>query len=96
VTLASASQIACLVGHETAAVDSALKQLEREKLMERSRPSEGVFVFRFQSPTDDERKRCLRHLISLLEGRVGRVLAVNHLKPTGWNRSVELLRKSGD
>jgi DNA-binding MarR family transcriptional regulator len=80
-TLASANQIASLVGYEVARVDSALKQLEGEKLVERSRPSQGVFLFRFLAPTDAERKRCFRQLISLLESRVGRVLATNQLKP---------------
>lgn len=80
VTLASADQIAPLVGYEIAAVDSALRQLEHEKLMERSRCSQGVCFFRFLAPTDAERKRCLLRLISLLESRIGRVLAANQLK----------------
>jgi DNA-binding MarR family transcriptional regulator len=80
VTLASAGQIACLVGYEIAVVDSALDRLEREKLIERSRPSKGVFLFRFLAPIDAERKRFLQQLISMLESRVGRVLAANQLK----------------
>jgi hypothetical protein len=80
VTLASADQIASLVGYETAAVDSALTRLALEKLVERSRPSHGVCFFRFLAPSDAERKRCFEQLLSLLENRVGRVLATNQLR----------------
>ena len=97
ITLASANQIASLVGYEVARVDSALKQLESEKLVERSRPSQGVFLFRFLAPTDAERKRCFRQLISLLESRVGRVLATNQLKPDRLeSRLEECSHKSGN
>jgi DNA-binding MarR family transcriptional regulator len=78
--LASADQIASLVSYEIAAVDSALKQLELEKLVERSRISQGVCFFRFLAPTEAERRRRLWQLISLLENRVGRGLVVNQLK----------------
>lgn len=80
VTLASAEQIASLVGYEIAVVDSALEQLEREKLMERSRPSRGVCLFRFLAPTDAELRCCLKQLIGLLETRVGRVMVTKQLR----------------
>ena len=80
VTLASVDQIASLVGHEIVSVESALKQLAREKLIERSRPFQGVFLFRFLAPMDAERQRCLQQLISILSSRIGRVLSANQLK----------------
>ena len=78
--LARSEQIASLVGHELTAVGCALQQLEREKLIKRSRSSQEVFLFRFLALEDAERKYCLRQLISLLESRVGRVTAVSELK----------------
>jgi DNA-binding MarR family transcriptional regulator len=80
VTLASVNQIASLVGYETAAVDSALTRLERQELVERSQSSDGVCFFRFLAPADAGRKGCFKQLVSLLEDRVGRVLAKNQLK----------------
>ena len=83
--LAKAEQIASLLGHEIASVNSALEQLEHEKLMKRSRVSRGVCLFRFLSPKDAVSRACLRQLVSTLESRVGRVMAVKELKlkPTG-------------
>jgi hypothetical protein len=83
VTLASLEQIALLVGHEVAAVDSALKKLQHEKLMARSQMSLGVCLFRFLTPTEIERKGYLRQLTKLLESRAGRVLVANQLKLDG-------------
>jgi hypothetical protein len=74
------NQIAPLVGHEIDAVESALRKLEHEKLMERSRPSQGVYLFRFLAPMDAERHRCLWQLISLLNSRIGRVSSASQLK----------------
>ena len=88
--LARTNQIASLVGHEVAAVDSALKELESKRLIDRSRPSQGAFLFRFMTPTEDERKRCFRQLISLLESREGRVLAAKQLKSDGADSQVEI------
>jgi DNA-binding MarR family transcriptional regulator len=41
-SLTTADQIARLIGYESAVVSDALDRLEREKLIERSRPSQGV------------------------------------------------------
>jgi hypothetical protein len=80
VTLASADHIAWLVGYEVAAVKSALHQLERAKLIERSRPSQGVFFCQVLYPKDPERKLRFGQLFRSLESRVGRELFTNQLK----------------
>jgi DNA-binding MarR family transcriptional regulator len=42
-SLTTADQIARLLGYESRVVSDVLDRLEREKLIERSRPSQGVF-----------------------------------------------------
>jgi DNA-binding MarR family transcriptional regulator len=80
-SLTSADQIARLVGYESTVVDGALKRLEREKLMERSRPSQGVRFYRIQASMDAGHRRCLQQLVSLSESRAGRLLLAKRLKP---------------
>lgn len=81
VSLTSADQIACLIGYESAVVGGVLDRLEREKLIERSRPSQGVRFYRILTPTDAGRRRCLQQLVSLSESRAGRLLLTKRLKP---------------
>ena len=45
-SLASTDQIARLLGYQSAVVGGALDRLERKKLVERSRPSQGVRFYR--------------------------------------------------
>jgi DNA-binding MarR family transcriptional regulator len=80
-SLTSADQIARLVGYESTVVDGALKRLEREKLMERSRPSQGVRFYRILASMDAGHRRCLQQLVSLSESRAGRLLLAKRLKP---------------
>jgi DNA-binding MarR family transcriptional regulator len=80
VTLASADDIAELIGHEPVIVSGALDRLERHKLIERTKPSRGARFYRILAQADSERKRCLQHFASLLESRNGRLLLARELK----------------
>jgi DNA-binding MarR family transcriptional regulator len=81
-SLTSADQIARLVGYESKAVGGALDRLERQKLIERSRPSRGVRLYRVLTSTDVEHGRCLRELVVLSETRVGRLELAKRLNPS--------------
>jgi DNA-binding MarR family transcriptional regulator len=81
VSLTTCDQIGRLIGYESAVVGHALDQLEREKLIERSRPLQGVRLYRISTSTDAGRRRCLRRLVSLSESRTGRLLLAKQLKP---------------
>jgi DNA-binding transcriptional ArsR family regulator len=80
-SLASADQIARLIGYESTVVGGALERLEREKLIERSRPSQGAQLCRIPAWTDAERWRSLQQLLSLSETRAGRLLLARLLRP---------------
>jgi DNA-binding MarR family transcriptional regulator len=86
-SLTSADQIARLVGYESAVVSGALDRLEREKLIERSQPSQGVRFYRILASTDAARQGCVQQLVNLSRTRAGRVLLAKQLKPTGRNRA---------
>lgn len=80
VTLASADEIAGLIGYEPLIVSRVLDRLECNHLIECSQPSEGVRFYRILAPADSELKRCLQRFASLLEGRCGRLLLAKELK----------------
>jgi DNA-binding transcriptional ArsR family regulator len=80
-SLTSADQIARLVGYESKVVGKALDRLERRKLIERSRSSRGVRLYRVITSMDDDHRRCLQELVSLSESRGGRLELVKRLKP---------------
>jgi DNA-binding MarR family transcriptional regulator len=80
VTLASADEIAGLIGYEPVIVSGVLDRLECKRIIERSQPSEGVRFYRILAPADSERKRCLQRFASLLQGRRGRLLLAKELK----------------
>jgi len=80
-SLASADQIARLIGYERTVVGDALERLEREKLIERSRPSQGAHLCRIPASTEAKRSRCLQQLLSLSETRAGRLLLARLLRP---------------
>jgi DNA-binding MarR family transcriptional regulator len=81
VSLMSTQQIARLIGYESVVVRSALDRLRREKLVKRSRAVRGGRLYRILASTDAGRRRCLKELVSLSEGRVGRLLLTRQLKP---------------
>ena len=72
-SLTSADHIARLVGYESKVVGGALDRLERQKLIERSRPSRGVRLYRVLASEDAEHQSCLRELLTLSESRTGRL-----------------------
>ena len=80
-SLASAEQIAHLVGYSINAVGDSLDRLESQGLVERSRPSRGVRFYQFVV-TEAHRapEGCFRQLISLAENRTGRLLLVKHIR----------------
>jgi DNA-binding MarR family transcriptional regulator len=81
VSLASADQIARLTGYENTVVSGALDRLEAEKLIQRSRVSRGMCVYRVLEPTNAERGHCLENLLRLSRSREGRVMMNKQLKP---------------
>jgi DNA-binding transcriptional MocR family regulator len=80
-TLTSTEQIAKLIGYESGAVGAALDRLEREKLIERVGPSQGVRLHRILPWTHVRHQRCLQRLVSPSESRAGRLLLKKLLKP---------------
>ena len=80
-SLTSAEQIARLVGYESKVVGRALDRLERQKLIERSRLSRGVRLYRALNSKDVEHRRCLRELLTLSESRAGRLELAKRLSP---------------
>jgi DNA-binding MarR family transcriptional regulator len=82
-SLTNTDQIARLIGYESTVVGAALDRLERAKLIERSRPSqgEGVRLHRMRVSTDVRHRQCLQQFVSLSESRDGRLLLTKLLKP---------------
>jgi DNA-binding transcriptional ArsR family regulator len=72
-SLTSADQIARLVGYESDVVGEALDRLENQKLIERSRTSRGVRLYRVLTPKDVEHRGWLCKLVTLSENRAGRL-----------------------
>src|SRR5580698_7367562 len=70
--LATDDQIARFIGYESTVIGDAIDRLEREKFIERSRPSQGVRFYRIITPMDAGRQRCLQQLLRLSESRAGR------------------------
>jgi DNA-binding MarR family transcriptional regulator len=81
-SLASAEQIARLLGHPNEAVDRALETLERHKLIQRSRPSQGVRFYKLFSEAQLDPGNRLRQLTRFAAHRSGRLLLVKHLRRT--------------
>jgi predicted ArsR family transcriptional regulator len=78
--LASAEQIARLLGYPGEAVDGALEKLESQKLVQRSRPSRGVHFFKLLSDTQLSPSHRLSQLVRLADDRAGRLLLYKHLR----------------
>jgi DNA-binding MarR family transcriptional regulator len=96
-SLTTADQIARLVGYESGVVGCALDRLESRKLIERSRPSRGVRLYRVLSLKDVEHQRCVQELVALSESRAGRLELVRQLSPvrSGWVREEPVGRSPG-
>jgi DNA-binding MarR family transcriptional regulator len=80
-TLASAEQIARLLGHSSITVGSALDLLAASGLVQRSRSSNGVRLYRFASSiASDSLRFSLRELMKVAKDRKGRLLFIRHLQ----------------
>lgn len=80
-SLASAQQIALLLGYIRTDVGGALDSLVSTGLVQRSRNSRGVRLYRFTAAVaDDSRQRALDELIKVAEQRQGRLLLIAHLR----------------
>ena len=79
VSLANSEQIARLLGYEDSVVERALDRLEREKLIERSRPSQGVRFYRILASMDAGRGAAFSNSSTLSETRAGRLLLTKQL-----------------
>jgi hypothetical protein len=78
-SLIGAAQIAQLLGGNQAEVSAALNRLETLGLLQRSRGSGGIRLYRFSVPKDPFCYSCLVELMSLAEKRTGRLLLLKHL-----------------
>ena len=94
-SLTNPDQIARLIGYDTTVVGDVLNYLERENLIERSRPSGKVRLYRITSLMDAGRWHCFQQLINLSESRAGRLLLAERLNPVRWNRQREPSHESG-
>jgi hypothetical protein len=92
VSLIRTDQIASLIGYENTAVSTALDLLERETIIERSQPSQGVSFCQILPSMDAARQTCLLQLVSLSKTRAGRILLAKQLKPVGRSRGEKKLR----
>ena len=80
-SLASAEQIARLLGYPSTVVGDALDKLESLNLVQRSRSSQGVRLYRSVfSEVHISPKSCFQQLMSLAENRTGRLLLVKNLQ----------------
>ena len=79
-TLASAPQIARLVGHGEAALRTALDRLESLGLVKCSLGVKGLRLYRFILPKDPARLSCFVELISLADKSIGRPQMRSHLQ----------------
>jgi hypothetical protein len=80
-SLASAEQIARLLGYPRAAAGAALDTLTTTGLVQRSRNSHGVRLYHFApAAPDDGRWRALEELIKIAGTREGRLLFIGHLR----------------
>ena len=79
-TLISTAQMVRLLGGDTASVSRALDRLESLWLIQRSRGSQGVRLYRFAVFTDPLRQSSFKELMSLAEKPNGRLLLLKHLR----------------
>ena len=87
-SLTSAEQIAKFLGYGKGIVAGALDRLESEGLINRSRASLGVRLYRFATHADACRQICFEQLMELAGNRPGRLLLMRTLRPPdGLNRT---------
>ena len=92
-TLASAPQIARLLGYDEAELGTALDRLESLGLVKHSLGAKGLGLYRFSLPEDPARLTCFLELMGLAEDRTGRLLLCSHL-PQGRSEPPTLAGES--
>ena len=78
-SLGNATEIARLVGYDKVMIGAALQRLEVLALIERSRISQGIRLYRYAAP-DPARHESVAHLMTVTQDRSGRLLLLKHLK----------------
>jgi DNA-binding MarR family transcriptional regulator len=81
-SLASAERISRLVGYSKATVGAALDSLTSTGLVQRSRNSHGIRLYRLALTEGDVRLRALEEVMQVVNDRKGRLLLINHLRQT--------------
>jgi hypothetical protein len=80
ISLFGAEYLACLLGYASGPVVAALDVLEALRLVERSRVSQGVRLYRFTVPADRQRGDASERLFALANSRAGRVVLSKKLR----------------
>jgi hypothetical protein len=80
ISLLGAEYLACLLGYASGPVVAALDALEALRLVERSRVSQGVRLYRITVPADPERGDAAEGLFALANSRAGRVFLSRKLR----------------
>jgi DNA-binding transcriptional ArsR family regulator len=92
--LASAEQIAWLIGYSRIRVGSALDSLTSSGLVERSRSSNGVRLYRFNAfAASDSLRFSLKELMNVAKDRKGRLLFIRYLQQISSKK--DLRERSG-
>jgi DNA-binding MarR family transcriptional regulator len=81
-SLATAEHIARLLGYNKSVVGDALDRVASLGLVQRSRSSMGVRLYRFVGSQDTERQQRIEELMRLGETRSGRLLLAQDLRKT--------------
>jgi circadian clock protein KaiC len=79
-SLASAQQIASLLGYDVATLATALDRLESLGLVKRSLGAKGLRLYRFSLPTDPVRLSSFVEIMGLAEKRTGRLQLLSYLQ----------------
>ena len=80
ISLFGADYLTGVLGSPSCEVVAALDVLESLRLVERSRVSQGVRLFRFTVPADPQRGDALEQIFSLANSRAGRVVLSKKLR----------------
>ena len=80
ISLLGAEYLACLLGYASGPVVAALDVLESLGLVERSRVSQGVRLYRFTVPADPQRGDASEQLFAPANLRAGRVVLCKKLR----------------
>lgn len=79
-SLATAGQIGLLLGYGSVTVGKALDRLGSLGLVERSRSSQGVRLYRFAVPMNSTCRQSMEQLLDLSENRSGRLIMARRLR----------------